>query len=103
MIRDLIPSISKLYFLKTLSEETRLSREQAGLLLGLGLQFKEINPVIKELDIPVNQGLALLAKSVKRISKCIRTIYEKVHKDEMNQKILSMVRISLFWELFFRL
>lgn len=84
MIRDLIPSIAKLFFLRTFSEQTRLSMEQAALLIGLGLQYKEIETVVKEIDIPINQGLALLAKSVKRLAKSIRGIYEKVHKDEMN-------------------
>lgn len=87
MIRDLIPSISKLYFHKVLDDSCRLSKGQAFLLAGLGLQGREIEDVCKELDIEVSQGLALFSKSVKRIAKQVRISYEKEHRSALSHVI----------------
>lgn len=86
LIRDIIPSVSRLYFLKHLDDKVRLSYSQCASLLGFGLQHREIEDVSKELDLDVSQCLALFTKSIKKIAKNIREIYEKEIRDEFAQK-----------------
>ena len=82
LIRDLIPNVAKLFFLKHLSDHVRLSFSQCATLLGFGLQFREIEDVAVELNMEVGHCLALFTKSVKKISKSIREIYEKDVREE---------------------
>ena len=76
----------KLFFMKILDGDCKLSKGQAVILLGLGLQLKDIDDVTQEMDIPVNQALALFNKSVKRIAKYIRMIYETEVRDQVDQE-----------------
>lgn len=104
MIRDLIPSVAKLYFLKSLNDDCRLSRGQACLLLGLGLQFKEIEETAREMDVPINQGLALFNKCIKRICNQLNRIYEMKHRKEIEKTFgqsVSLIenRIDLLYRL----
>lgn len=83
LIRDVLPSLSKLFFLKFLDENLRLSYSQACLMLGFGLQFREIEDVAKELNMEVSQCLALFTKAIKKITKNLRSIYEKEYREEI--------------------
>ncbi|KAJ7608711.1 GNAT acetyltransferase 2-domain-containing protein [Roridomyces roridus] len=77
-ILDLVPTIATLFFDRRLtgdgSEEgvggdVRLSAVQSAILLGLGLQRKEIDEIETELSLPVSQTLALFSKVVRKITK----------------------------------
>ncbi|KAK9457732.1 GNAT acetyltransferase 2-domain-containing protein [Dipodascopsis uninucleata] len=86
VIVDLLPSIAQLYFHDKLStlvssdsedvEEVKLSAVQATILLGIGLQKKDISTLEKELNLPSNQVLAMFAKSIRKISTFFRGIVE---------------------------
>ncbi|KAG6837179.1 hypothetical protein H0H93_013406 [Arthromyces matolae] len=69
VILDLLPTIASLYFQQRLGESVRLSAVQCSILLALGLQHKTIEDVESELQVAVPQGLALLVKIVRKISK----------------------------------
>ncbi|KAG6860009.1 hypothetical protein C0995_000613 [Termitomyces sp. Mi166 len=71
VIIDLLPTLASLYFQKRLGTDVRLSAVQSSILLALGLQRKDIEEVESELQIAVSQGLALLVKVVRKISKCL--------------------------------
>ena len=44
-IIDMVPSLAQLFFMGSLSEDLSLSAGQACIILGLGLQFKNIDDV----------------------------------------------------------
>eukprot|EP00455_Lapot_gusevi_P052205 TRINITY_DN7925_c0_g3_i3.p1 TRINITY_DN7925_c0_g3~~TRINITY_DN7925_c0_g3_i3.p1 ORF type:complete len:1056 (+),score=346.16 TRINITY_DN7925_c0_g3_i3:76-3243(+) len=75
VILDLIPTISRLFFLRRLS--ISLSYTQAAILLALGLQHKSITHLEKEMDIQSNQVLALFNRSIRKISTFLRSLEEK--------------------------
>lgn len=97
VIIDLLPAVASFYFEKRLGAETRLSAVQSSILLALGLQRKTIEevevrdpfhsalePVINflyirsqaELQLPVNQALALFGKLVRKLSKRLQDIHK---------------------------
>ncbi|KAK9467168.1 GNAT acetyltransferase 2-domain-containing protein [Lipomyces arxii] len=85
VIVDLLPSIASLYFQNKLravlsaeeTEEVKLSGIQASILLGIGLQKKEIYLLEKELNLPSNQVLAMFAKCVRKVSTFFRSVLER--------------------------
>ena len=85
LIIDLIPIISKLFFLNKLSKSLKFSYAQAALLIGIGLQHKSIDAVSGELKLPVQQALALFNKMIKKVTKYFKNIYE--NEIETNRSI----------------
>ncbi len=103
VILDLLPTISRFYFLgkfctvakdeeaeafesngetqaMALAAESlpglSLSYAQAAIILCLGLQHKTVDQVVSELTIQSNQVLALFTKIIKKITKHLRTLQE---------------------------
>jgi len=74
-IIDLIPVIAHLYFNKKIF--VSLSYIQAGVLLGVGLQRKNFDDIVKEFNIEINQLLAMFNKMVKKFVNYIKNIYTK--------------------------
>lgn len=93
VIIDLIPSISMLYFSNCLP--VQLSHVQSAILLGVGLQRKSVDDVSKELKIENNQGIAMFAKVVRKISAHFNElVHDAVEEDmpalEEDQRIKEM-------------
>ncbi|ESK96679.1 nucleolar atpase [Moniliophthora roreri MCA 2997] len=86
VILDLMPVISRLFFSRKpasssgesdkheKSSNVTLSAVQSAILLAMGLQLKSVEDVETELNLPVNQVLALLVKVVRKISKQLSDI-----------------------------
>ncbi|CAO1623665.1 unnamed protein product [Parajaminaea phylloscopi] len=95
IVLDLLPTLASLYFagrIRASDEDDsatgavpsgtedelpvlKLTALQAALLLSVGLQRKDPSDVIaNEFGIPVQQGVALLAKAVRRIVQCLRRV-----------------------------
>ena len=53
MMLDLVPTLTKLYFIVTLMD-LKLNYTQAGVLLGVGLQYKLCESIKEELDAEMN-------------------------------------------------
>ncbi|KAJ7053920.1 GNAT acetyltransferase 2-domain-containing protein [Mycena amicta] len=73
-VLDLVPTIAKLFFERRLigageDDNVHLSAVQSAILLGLGLQHKDIDDIEKELTLPSSQTLALFMKLVRKITK----------------------------------
>ena len=70
LISDLLPTVAIIYFNGRLGEQQNssfsLDLGQAAILLGVGLQRKCVDTVAKELELPVEQGYALLNKAIRR-------------------------------------
>ncbi|KAK9239951.1 GNAT acetyltransferase 2-domain-containing protein [Lipomyces kononenkoae] len=91
VIVDLLPTIAQLYFQNKLraiisedtefqdgeEEEVKLSAIQATILMGIGLQKKDVTALEKELNLPSSQVLAMFAKSVRKISSFLRSVLER--------------------------
>ncbi|XP_022238453.1 RNA cytidine acetyltransferase-like [Limulus polyphemus] len=76
LIMDLLPIVSKLYFLEKLGD-VHLSPAQSAILLALGLQYKSVDTIAQELDLPTTQILGLFNRAVRRISQFLSSIMEK--------------------------
>ncbi len=63
-----MPTIAQLYFAGRLRSGIKLSGVQQAILLGIGLQRKEIEAVAEELPIAPSQLLAILIKTMRKIS-----------------------------------
>lgn len=77
VILDLLPTIGHLYYTKRFGPEVSLAAAQQAILLALGLQRKTIEEVEAELKIPVNQGLALFVKIMRKVSKHLQEIQKE--------------------------
>lgn len=87
VIVDLLPLIAALYFTERLPASVSLSSIQAGILLGIGLQKKDIDTVSAELNLPVNQTLAMFAKIVRKVTTAFRTILTEAIDASMPQRV----------------
>jgi N-acetyltransferase 10 len=68
VVLDLIPTIAQLYFTGRLKSSVKLSAVQQAILLGVGLQRKEIGALAEELEKPVSQLLAIFVKLMRKIT-----------------------------------
>lgn len=77
VILDLLPSLATLFFTRRLGPHVSLAAAQQAILLALGLQRKTIDDVEKELGVPVNQGLALFVKVMRKFSKSLHELQKQ--------------------------
>jgi len=78
VVLDLIPTLGTLYFDRRLRPDVRLSAVQSAILLGLGLQRKNIEEVEKEVGVPVNQALALFVKLIRKLVTHLQDLRKNV-------------------------
>uniref|UniRef100_A0A0N5ADA8 RNA cytidine acetyltransferase n=1 Tax=Syphacia muris TaxID=451379 RepID=A0A0N5ADA8_9BILA len=83
IIVDLLPTVARLYFDERFSETVKLKSIESAILLGLGLQHKSVDTMVKELDLPSNQLLALFNKAIRRIS----AYFDEICKDAIRQQM----------------
>lgn len=94
LIRDQIPSLAKMYFLRQLgninlapgqkNSSLHISAVQAAILLGLGLQHKSIEQLEKELDLQSSQLLGLFNKIIKKFTSYLNSITEEFVRNSMD-------------------
>lgn len=87
MVRDLIPTVSNLFFSKKLSDELRLSYAQAMIMAGTGLQHKSVDEILSEVNMEASQALALFNKSITRIARNLKEIYMEDAESKFDAKI----------------
>ncbi|KAL3697204.1 hypothetical protein R1sor_011280 [Riccia sorocarpa] len=85
MVLDLIPTLSRLYFLERLP--VSLSLAQAAILVGVGLQHQSLDVLETELKLPANQILALFNKSIRRL-------HSELHKAAAKEIEAALPRIK---------
>ncbi|KAG8728752.1 hypothetical protein FRC12_021522, partial [Ceratobasidium sp. 428] len=93
VILDLLPTLATLYFTRRLGPEVKLNAIQSSIMLSLGLQRKTVEEVESELDIPVNQALALFVKAIRKICTRLQSLHKEAlgadipaHPQEVQQK-----------------
>ncbi|XP_062579158.1 RNA cytidine acetyltransferase-like [Saccostrea cucullata] len=89
LIIDLLPPISRLYFLNQIN--VQLSIVQSALLLGLGLQHKTVEDLEKELDLPSSQLLGLFNRIIRKVVHSLNEVMEEdVEKDMIERKEITL-------------
>lgn len=83
VITDLIPSIAEAYFQNEFGSAVELSSVQQAVLLGMGLQKKDVGEVGTELNLPTNQALAMFSKTMRKVS----TYFRNVLSNEINSTL----------------
>lgn len=74
MIIDMLPVLTRLFFLGKLPAEVHLSRLQACILLAVGAQCITMDDLSARLDLPVNQLLAYFNKAVRKMTTSLNKI-----------------------------
>ncbi|CAF2384441.1 unnamed protein product [Rotaria sp. Silwood2] len=74
LILDLIPTLAKLFYLNRLP--IQLTVVQMALLSGIGFQYKTIEQLENELNLPQSQLLALFNKLIKKMIDLINSVQE---------------------------
>uniref|UniRef100_A0A8C0ZZ53 RNA cytidine acetyltransferase n=1 Tax=Castor canadensis TaxID=51338 RepID=A0A8C0ZZ53_CASCN len=82
LIMDLIPAISRLYFLNQLGD-LALSAAQSALLLGIGLQHKSVDQLEKEIELPSGQLMGLFNRIIRKVVKLFTDVQEKAIEEQM--------------------
>ncbi|XP_077143106.1 RNA cytidine acetyltransferase [Ranitomeya variabilis] len=82
LIMDLIPSISKMFFLQKFGG-LNLSAAQCALLLGVGLQHKSVDQLEKEIELPSSQLMGLFNRIIRKVVQSFSGILERAVEDEM--------------------
>lgn len=75
LVMDLLPILSRLYFLRKLGD-VHFSAVQEAILLGLGLQHRTVDDISQDLGLPATQLLGLFNQMVRRIFKHLIGITE---------------------------
>ncbi|XP_069479483.1 RNA cytidine acetyltransferase [Ambystoma mexicanum] len=82
LIMDLIPVVSRMFFLQQLGEMT-LSPAQSALLVGIGLQHKTMDQLEKEIELPVSQLMGLFNRILRKVVQLFNRILEKSVEEQM--------------------
>lgn len=83
VVTDLIPVVAFSFFQGRFAEDFTLSSIQQAVLLGVGLQKKDIDTVSSELNLPVSQSLAMFAKTVRKVA----TYWREVISHDIDTKL----------------
>ncbi|XP_036282562.1 RNA cytidine acetyltransferase isoform X2 [Pipistrellus kuhlii] len=82
LIMDMIPAISRMYFLNQLGD-LALSAAQSALLLGIGLQHKSVDQLEKEIELPAGQLMGLFNRIIRKVVKLFNEVQEKAIEEQM--------------------
>lgn len=89
LVMDLLPAVSRLYFLD--QADLHLSVIQSAILLGMGLQHKTVDDLEKDLDLPSSQLLGLFSRVIRKIVQQFNEIVEAdIAKDMVERKEITM-------------
>lgn len=83
VVIDLLPAIAFLYFSNKFPTTLTLSSIQSAILLGIGLQKKDIDTLSTELNLPVNQTLAMFSKTIRKFSLFFRDLVANAIDNEL--------------------
>jgi len=85
LVTDLLPDVARIFFEDRLPGSLSLSFLQRALLLGMGLQHKNVDDLGGEYDMPGSQLLALFNKSVRKLCSVLDDIQKRQAEEELNQ------------------
>lgn len=94
LIVDLLPIISRLYFLQQFDPSIHMSHLQNAILLGIGLQHKNVDLVAEEFKLPTTQILGLFSRSIKKIANYFRSLCEKEIESSFQMKNIGQASLK---------
>ncbi|OTF81490.1 N-acetyltransferase-like protein [Euroglyphus maynei] len=94
LIVDLLPTIAKLYFSNRFDPSFHLSHVQNAILLGIGLQHKNIDAISEEFNIPATQILGLFSRSIKKMTNYFRSLSEKEIEKSLPMKNVGQTSLN---------
>lgn len=79
LVMDLVPTLAKLFFTKqTLPRGSiNLSYVQSAILIGIGLQFKKVEDIEKDLGLNSSQILPQFNKVMRKFTRIIKSVIER--------------------------
>jgi len=79
LVLDMVPTLAKLFYLQdTLPKgAVNLSYVQSSILIGIGLQFKKVEDLEKDLGLNTNQILPQFNKVMRKFTKVIKSVFER--------------------------
>lgn len=83
LVTDLLPALARMYFIGRFGASMKLSSVQGAILLGLGLQNRNVDSMSKELSLPASQVLAMFNKAVRKMSIALNLIVEAKEKEAL--------------------
>ena len=94
LIMDLIPTIAKMFFLhQTLPKgAVNLSYVQAAILIGIGLQFKSVEDIERDIGLNAGQILPQFNKMVRKFTKVFQMVYKREIEEEMDEQSAAKVQ-----------
>mmetsp|Transcript_5564 Transcript_5564/g.9539 ORF Transcript_5564/g.9539 Transcript_5564/m.9539 type:complete len:178 (+) Transcript_5564:2661-3194(+) len=92
LIMDLVPTLAKLFFGKKVLPKgsVGLSYVQSAILIGIGLQFKKVEEIEKDLGLNSAQILPQFNKMMRKFAKVIKYVYEKEIEQEMDEQQMAI-------------
>ncbi|XP_018326936.1 RNA cytidine acetyltransferase isoform X2 [Agrilus planipennis] len=94
LIVDLMPSLSRIFFLNQM-DDVHFSAVQMAILLGIGLQHKAVDTLSIELDLPSSQLLGLFNRIIRRGVQYLNSILEEeVEKALVEPKNVQMTPVA---------
>eukprot|EP00826_Nyctotherus_ovalis_P064141 TRINITY_DN9403_c0_g4_i3.p1 TRINITY_DN9403_c0_g4~~TRINITY_DN9403_c0_g4_i3.p1 ORF type:complete len:953 (-),score=281.49 TRINITY_DN9403_c0_g4_i3:149-3007(-) len=85
MILDLVPPIARCYFQGKL-KGVGFSFVQLALLAGIGLQYKKLEKLEEEINIGINQLMAMFNKAMRKTCRVIREAHEMGKAETVSKK-----------------
>ncbi|KAK3319898.1 GNAT acetyltransferase 2-domain-containing protein [Cercophora scortea] len=83
VVLDLIPTIANLHFTGRLKSGIKLSNLQEAILMAIGLQHKDVDPIADELKVPTSQVMAVFIKVLRKISSHLGSIVSGAIESQM--------------------
>ena len=91
LVMDLVPTLAKLFFLRTTLPRgaVNLSYVQSAILIGLGLQFKKVEDIEVDLGLNASQILPQFNKLMRKFTRVVKSVYESdiAHKIDEDSKM----------------
>jgi N-acetyltransferase 10 len=85
LVTDLIPTLASLFFTEKLEESLTLNAIQSAILVAIGLQRKTVDDVASELNMPVNQILAIFLKGIRTLSGYLDESFLNAMEDDLQE------------------
>ncbi|XP_063910172.1 RNA cytidine acetyltransferase isoform X2 [Zophobas morio] len=94
LITDLVPTLSKLYFMNQMGD-MQMSAVQSAILLGIGLQHKTVDTLASDLDLPSSQLLGLFNRLIRRCVQYLNSVLEEdIEKSLIPKKDVNMTPVA---------
>uniref|UniRef100_A0A914QB09 Possible tRNA binding domain-containing protein n=1 Tax=Panagrolaimus davidi TaxID=227884 RepID=A0A914QB09_9BILA len=83
--KDLVPTLVSLFFTEKFAGTVNLNAIQSAILVAIGLQHKTVDELASELNLPVNQILAIFLKGIRTLFDYLDESFFNVIEDDIEE------------------